>query len=123
MSDAGYDLESRESINLLPRDVSIVWTGTWVEIPVGHCGLVLPRSGLATQGITIMNAPGLIDSGYRGEIGVILHNTMSHTSFPIEPGNRIAQLVIMPTLNICFESVQQLGESERGKDGYGSTGR
>lgn len=122
ISDAGADLQSSESLNLLPGMTKIVKTGTWAEIESGFCGLVLPRSGLASKGITIQNAPGLIDAGYRGEIGVILHNTNRLTSFAIEVGDRIAQLMIVPTWYTLYEPVSQLSDSERGPDGFGSTG-
>lgn len=99
-------------------------TGLAVELPEGHAGLVVPRSGLALKhGISLVNAPGLIDPGYRGEIGVLLLNTDPAEVFRIEPGDRIAQLLVVPFSAVEVESVDRLGDSERGEGGFGSTGR
>jgi dUTP pyrophosphatase len=95
-----------------------------VEIPVGHAGLVLPRSGLARDhGIALVNAPGLIDSGYRGELRVLLLNTDPAETFRVEPGDRIAQLVLTPILVADVVETQALSESARGEGGFGSSGR
>ena len=121
--DAGLDLHSTESLTIGPGERRLVKTGLAVAIPDGFCGLVLPRSGLAIKnGITVVNGPGLIDSGYRGEIGVILLNTDQHDAFAILAGDRIAQILITP-----FEATQpiwvdRLEETERGSGGFGSTG-
>jgi dUTP pyrophosphatase len=95
-----------------------------VEIPVGHAGLVLPRSGLARDhGIALVNAPGLIDSGYRGELRVLLLNTDPAETFRVEPGDRIAQLVLTPIVSAEVVETQVLSESVRGEGGFGSSGR
>ncbi len=99
-------------------------TGLAVEIPQGHAGLVLPRSGLALKhGISLVNAPGLIDAGYRGEIGVLLLNTDPAEIFRVEPGDRIAQLLVLPFVELQPTEVAELPNSERGDGGFGSTGR
>ncbi len=99
-------------------------TGLAVEIPQGHAGLVLPRSGLALKhGISLVNAPGLIDAGYRGEIGVLLLNTDPAEIFRVEPGDRIAQLLVVPFVELEPTEVAELPNSERGDGGFGSTGR
>jgi dUTP pyrophosphatase len=101
-----------------------VKTGLAVEIPQGHAGLVLPRSGLALKhGISLVNAPGLIDAGYRGEIGVLLLNTDPAEIFRVEPGDRIAQLLVLPFVELEPTEVAELPNSERGDGGFGSTGR
>jgi dUTP pyrophosphatase len=123
--DAGYDLRAREAAVLAPGGGrAAVPTGIAVAIPPGWAGLVLPRSGLALRhGITCLNAPGLIDAGYRDEIRVILVNHDPAEAFPIEVGDRIAQLVIQPAEAIEWAEVDDLGESARGLGGFGSTGR
>jgi dUTP pyrophosphatase len=123
--DAGYDLRAREAAVLDPGGGrAAVPTGIAVAIPPGWAGLVLPRSGLALRhGITCLNAPGLIDAGYRDEIRVILVNHDPAEAFPIEVGDRIAQLVIQPAEAIEWAEVDDLGESARGLGGFGSTGR
>ena len=99
-------------------------TGITLEIPDGHAGLVLPRSGLAARhGIALVNAPGLIDSGYRGEVRILLLNTDPRDPFEIEPGDRIAQLVVVPIAEASSVEVAELAESARGEAGFGSTGR
>ena len=120
--DAGLDLAAAAPVPLAPGGRALVPTGLRVAIPDGHAGLVLPRSGLALRsGVTVLNAPGLIDSGYRGEIGVLLIN---HGAEPITigRGERIAQLVIQPVARAVLVEVRVLGESARGAGGFGSTG-
>lgn len=121
--DAGVDLRSVERIVLEPQERAMVATGLAIALPEGYAGFVLPRSGLAAKhGISIVNAPGLIDSNYRGELKVILLNTDPDKSFTIEIGDRIAQLIVMPIPTINFEQVEELTESQRGKSGFGSSG-
>jgi dUTP pyrophosphatase len=121
--DAGYDLFARESARIEPGARAGVGTGIAVAIPDGHAGLVLPRSGLAARnGIALVNAPGLIDAGYRGEIRVLLLNTDRHDAFEIEPGDRIAQLVITRVEATEFVESDGLSETARGEAGFGSTG-
>lgn len=120
--DAGFDLAACERVTLGPGERAVVPTGVAVEIPDGHAGFVHARSGLAAQhGIGIVNAPGLVDSGYRGEIRVILLNTDARDSFTIEPGMRIAQLVIAPLPAVRLVEVETLAETERGARGFGSS--
>jgi dUTP pyrophosphatase len=122
--DAGLDLASVEALVLEPGERALVRVGLAVEIPMGHCGLVIPRSGLAARhGITILNAPGLVDAGYRGELKVALLNTDRHARFPIAIGDRIAQLVIVAIPDVRPVVVDELGASTRGTSGFGSTGR
>ena len=123
--DAGYDLRAREAVILAPGGGrAAVPTGIAVAIPPGSAGLVLPRSGLALRhGVTCLNAPGLIDAGYRDEIRVILVNHDPAEAFNIEAGDRIAQLVIQAIEPIEWAEVDDLGESARGLGGFGSTGR
>ena len=122
--DAGLDLHAAEAARLGPGERASVGTGIAVEIPEGHAGLVLPRSGLAARhGIALVNAPGLIDSGYRGEIRVLLLNTDRDEAFEIEPGDRIAQLAVSPVADAEPLEVEELSESDRGGGGFGSSGR
>ena len=122
--DAGLDLVACERHELAPGGRALVGTGIAVAIPEGHAGLVTPRSGLAAEhGITIVNTPGLVDSGYRGELRVILHNTDGRTSFVVEPGMRIAQLVVVAVPATELRDVPALPDSERGVGGFGSSGR
>ena len=122
--DAGYDLCSCEAATLAPGGRASVGTGVAVAIPDGHAGLVLPRSGLAARhGIALVNAPGLIDAGYRGEVRVLLLNTDRDASFEIAPGDRIAQLVIVRHEAPELIEVDSLDETARGVGGFGSTGR
>ena len=122
--DAGYDLFAAEAAALGPGERGSVGTGIAVAIPDGHAGLVLPRSGLAAQhGIALVNAPGLIDAGYRGELRVLLLNTDRQSEFEIQPGDRIAQLVIARVESPGFVEVAELPDSSRGEGGFGSTGR
>jgi dUTP diphosphatase len=122
--DAGLDLYACEAAHIGPGERWSVGTGIAVEIPDGHAGLVLPRSGLAREhGIALANAPGLIDAGYRGELRVLLLNTDPAEIFRVEPGDRIAQLVVVPiSLAEPVES-EALTESARGDGGFGSSGR
>jgi dUTP pyrophosphatase len=122
--DAGLDLQAAEAATIAPGQRATVATGIAVEIPTGHAGLVLPRSGLAARhGIALVNAPGLIDPGYRGEIQVLLLNTDSREAFEISPGDRIAQLVLSPVVEGDPVEVTELAASVRGEGGFGSSGR
>lgn len=121
--DAGVDLRSTERIVLKPHERAMVPTGLAIALPSGYAGFVLPRSGLAAKhGISIVNAPGLVDSNYRGELKVILVNTDANEAFTIEVGDRIAQLIVMPVPVIEFKHVEALPDSERGESGFGSSG-
>ncbi len=121
--DAGLDLVACEAMTLLPGHRASIGTGLAVAIPEGHAGLVLPRSGLAARhGIALVNAPGLIDSGYRGEIRVLLLNTDRDEAFVIEPGMRIAQLVVVQVPELTLTEVADLASSARGSAGFGSSG-
>ena len=120
--DAGLDLAACERVELAPGERALVGTGLAVAIPEGHAGFVQPRSGLATKhGITIVNTPGLVDSGYRGELRVALLNTDRRETFIVETGMRIAQLVIVPLPEVELVEVDELPESERGVRGFGSS--
>jgi dUTP pyrophosphatase len=122
--DAGLDLYASEAAHIGPGERWSVGTGVAVEIPEGHAGLVLPRSGLAREhGIALVNSPGLIDTGYRGEIRVLLLNTDPADTFNVAPGDRIAQLVIAPVVLAEPVEAAALGESARGDGGFGSSGR
>jgi dUTP pyrophosphatase len=122
--DAGLDLHAAEAATLAPGERASVGTGIAVEVPEGHAGLVLPRSGLAARhGITLANAPGLIDPGYRGELRVLLLNTDPAATFGVRPGDRIAQLVLIPFADAAPTEVETLDESARGLAGFGSSGR
>ena len=122
--DGGLDLYSVEAARLGPGERASVGTGVAVEIPAGHAGLVLPRSGLAARhGIALVNAPGLIDSGYRGELRVLLLNTDREADFTIEPGDRIAQLMVVPFVPALPIEAVELAASQRGEGGFGSSGR
>jgi dUTP pyrophosphatase len=121
--DAGLDLAACERAELAPGERAVVGTGVAIAIPEGQAGLVVPRSGLAARhGLTIVNAPGLIDSGYRGEVKVILLNTDARESFVVEPGMRIAQLVLVEVTSVHLVEVEELPGSERGAAGLGSSG-
>lgn len=121
--DAGLDLRSAIDIVIEPGCRALVPTGVAVAIPEAHAGLVVPRSGLAAKhGISIVNAPGLIDSGYRGEIKVILINTDASEAFSIQRGDRIAQLVVIAVPPIELAYVDELSSSQRGAQGFGSSG-
>jgi dUTP pyrophosphatase len=120
--DAGLDLAACERVELAPGDRALVPTGLAVAIPEGYAGFVQPRSGLAVKhGISIVNTPGLIDSGYRGELQVALLNTDAREPFVVEPGMRIAQLVILPVPEVELVEVDELPTTERGARGFGST--
>jgi dUTP pyrophosphatase len=122
--DAGLDLYACEAAHIGPGERWSVGTGVGVEIPEGHAGLVLPRSGLARDhGIALVNAPGLIDSGYRGELRVLLLNTDPAETFRVEPGERIAQLLLTPIATPAPVEVESLNDSARGAGGFGSSGR
>ncbi len=120
--DAGLDLAACERHELGPGERATVGTGLAVAIPAGHAGFVQPRSGLAARhGLTVVNSPGLVDSGYRGEIRVVLLNTDAREPFVVEPGMRIAQLVVLPVPELDPVAVEELPESERGVRGFGSS--
>ena len=120
--DAGLDLAACERHELAPGARAVVGTGLAVAIPEGYAGFVQPRSGLAARhGLSVVNAPGLIDSGYRGEVQVVLLNTDSSESFAVEPGMRIAQLVVLPLPELELVEVEELPETERGVRGFGSS--
>jgi dUTP pyrophosphatase len=122
--DAGYDLHAAETAALGPGERASVGTGIAVAIPEGHAGLVLPRSGLAARhGISVVNAPGLIDAGYRGELRVLLLNTDREQSFEVVAGDRIAQLLVVRVEGPQLEEASELDETGRGGGGFGSTGR
>ena len=122
VGDAGLDLAACERVELGPGERAVVPTGLAVAIPEGFAGFVQPRSGLAARhGISVVNSPGLIDSGYRGEIQVVLLNTDRERPFAAEPGERIAQLVVLPLPEIELLEVDELPESERGARGFGSS--
>ena len=121
--DAGLDLTACERVEIAPGERAVVGTGIAVAIPAGHAGLVLPRSGLAAKhGLGKVNSPGLIDAGYRGEVKVILLNTDRQEPFVVEPGMRIAQLVLVELPRVHLVEVAELPESERGAGGLGSSG-
>jgi len=120
--DAGLDLATCERVELGPGERALVPTGLAVAVPEGYAGFVQPRSGLAAlRGITVVNSPGLIDSGYRGEVKVVLLNTDPVESFVAEPGERIAQLVVLRVPAVEVVEVDELPESERGALGFGSS--
>ena len=120
--DAGFDLAACERVELEPGERALVPTGLAVAIPDGYAGFVQPRSGLAARhGISIVNTPGLVDSGYRGELQVALLNTDPREPFVVEPGMRIAQLVLLPVPSVDLVEVDELPESERGVRGFGSS--
>ena len=120
--DAGLDLAACDHVELAPGERALVPTGLAVAIPDGYAGLVQPRSGLATKhGISIVNTPGLVDAGYRGELLVNLLNTDRRETFVVEPGMRIAQLVVVPIPGLELVEVDELPASERGVRGFGSS--
>ena len=121
--DAGLDLYAAHPVRLGPGERAGVGTGIAVAIPAGHAGLVLPRSGLAARhGIALVNAPGLIDAGYRGELRVLLLNTDRHAAFEIAAGDRIAQLLVLAFEAVAVEEWDVLPSSERDERGFGSSG-
>jgi dUTP diphosphatase len=120
--DAGLDLAACERVELGPGERAVVGTGLAVAIPDGYAGFVQPRSGLASRhGISVVNAPGLIDSGYRGEVRVVLLNTDRRAAFVVEPGMRIAQLVVLAVPELELVETEALPESQRGVRGFGSS--
>jgi len=122
--DAGLDLAACERVEIPPGGRAMIATGLAVAIPEGHAGLVVPRSGLAARhGISEVNAPGLIDPGYRGELKVVLLNTDRDEAFVVEPGMRIGQLVVVELPSIELEEVGALPATQRGAGGFGSSGR
>lgn len=121
--DAGADLVSTEAFVLEPGERRLVGTGVSIALPEGHAAFVVPRSGLAAKhGITIVNAPGTVDSGYRGEIKVALSNTDATTPYTVQVGDRIAQMIVMPVTQAVFTRVDSLPDSVRGQGGFGSSG-
>ena len=120
--DAGLDLAACDRHEVGPGERAVIPTGLAVEIPEGYGGFVLPRSGLAARnGITLLNAPGLIDAGYRGEVQVVFHNSDRERTFVVEPGMRIAQLVVLPVPEVALVEREELAGSERGERGFGSS--
>ena len=121
--DAGADLVSTEAVRLEPGRRALVGTGVRIALPDGHVAFVVPRSGLAAKhGITVVNAPGTVDAGYRGEIKVCLLNTDATEAYDIAVGDRIAQIIVMPVPRARFIPVEELPDSARGEGGFGSTG-
>ncbi|MGG5172814.1 dUTP diphosphatase [Pseudarthrobacter sp. J1738] len=121
--DAGADLRAREDVTLAPGERKLVPTGVAIALPFGYVGLIHPRSGLATRhGLTVVNAPGTVDAGYRGEIAVTLLNTDRSETIELKRGDRIAQMVIQRVEYAQFEHVDELPDSVRGDAGFGSTG-
>ena len=122
--DAGADLCAAEEVVLPPGGRATVGTGLAVAVPDGHAAFVHPRSGLAARhGITVVNAPGTVDAGYRGEVRVVLLNTDRHEPFTVHRGDRIAQLIVQPVTTVRFVDVEELPPTPRGDGGFGSTGR
>ncbi len=120
--DAGLDLVACDRMTLAPGERAVVGTGLAVAIPDGYAGFVQPRSGLAARnGISVVNSPGLVDAGYRGELRVVLLNTDREHSFTVEPGMRIAQLVVLPVPAVAPVETDDLPHSERGVRGFGSS--
>ncbi|MFE6733658.1 dUTP diphosphatase [Microbacterium sp. NPDC057650] len=121
--DAGADLVSTEAIRLEPGERALIGTGVRIALPEGYAAFVVPRSGLAAKhGITVVNSPGTVDAGYRGEIKVSLLNTDSRSAYDVAVGDRIAQLIVMPVTRANFIPMDELPESVRGDGGFGSTG-
>jgi len=121
--DAGADLVAAEAVRIEPGERVMVGTGVRIGLPHGTVGFVVPRSGLAAKhGITVVNAPGTIDAGYRGEIKVVLLNTDAREAYDVAVGDRIAQLIVMPIPAVSFEVVEELDGTARGHGGFGSTG-
>ena len=121
--DAACDLVSCDEVEILPGGREVVGTGIAVEIPIGFAGFLLPRSGIALRaGVTLMNSPGLIDSGFRGELKVVLYNSDNTNSFKVRVGDRIAQLIVLAVPKMIFTQASTLSDTERGGGGFGSTG-
>jgi dUTP pyrophosphatase len=121
--DAGFDLSACEEITIAVGERAAVGTGIAVEIPVGHAGLVVPRSGLALRhGISMVNSPGVIDAGYRGEVRLLLLNTDNESAFTVEPGMRVAQLLVVPVADVELVETDEVTATDRGAGGFGSSG-
>ena len=121
--DAGFDLSACEEITIGVGQRAAVGTGIAVEIPDGHAGLVVPRSGLALRhGISMVNSPGVIDAGYRGEVRLLLLNTDNASAFTVEPGMRVAQLLVVPLADIELIETDEATATDRGVGGFGSSG-
>ena len=121
--DAGFDLSACEEVTIGVGERATVGTGLAIEIPDGHAGLVAPRSGLALRhGLSMVNAPGVIDAGYRGEVRMILLNTDREEAFTVEPGMRIAQLVVVPIAAVQVVETREVTATDRGEGGFGSSG-
>jgi dUTP pyrophosphatase len=121
--DAGADLVAAEGVRLEPGARALIGTGVRIALPDGYAAFVVPRSGLAAKhGITVLNTPGAVDAGYRGEIKVTLLNTDRDTAYKVAVGDRIAQLIVMPVPAVRFVPVEELTDSVRGSGGFGSTG-
>jgi dUTP pyrophosphatase len=121
--DAGFDLSACEEVTIGVGERATVGTGLAIEIPDGHAGLVAPRSGLALRhGLSMVNAPGVIDAGYRGEVRMILLNTDREHAFTVEPGMRIAQLVVVPIAAVELVETREVTATDRGEGGFGSSG-
>lgn len=121
--DAGADLHSAEALTIAPGERALVGTGVSIALPEGYAAFVVPRSGLAAKrGITVLNSPGTVDAGYRGEIKVTLLNTDTTEPFDVAVGDRIAQVIVMPVSRAVFVPVTELSDSVRGTGGFGSTG-
>lgn len=121
--DAGADLVAAEAVHLAPGERALVATGVRIALPDGYAAFVVPRSGLAAKhGISIVNSPGTVDAGYRGEIKVSLINTDNRSAYDVAVGDRIAQLIVMPVSRATFIAVDELPDSDRGIGGFGSTG-
>jgi dUTP diphosphatase len=120
--DAGFDLAAADGVTIPPGGRAVVGTGIAVAIPDGHAGFVVPRSGLAARdGLGKVNSPGIVDSGYRGEVRVVLLNTDRERPFVVEPGMRIAQLLVVPVPSVRLVEVDELPDSTRGERGFGSS--
>lgn len=121
--DAGADLRAAEAVEIAPGERALIGTGVSIALPEGYAAFVVPRSGLAAKhGITVLNSPGTVDAGYRGEVKVTLLNTDREHSFRVEPGDRIAQVIFTPVSRAMFVPVAELPQSDRGANGFGSTG-
>ena len=121
--DAAYDLFAADGCEIAPLRRAVVGTGIALGLPAGLAALTLPRSGLASRhGISLVNAPGLIDPGYRGEVRLILHNTDPSDAFVVEPGDRIAQLLFLPLTAVALRAAETLDDTARGTQGFGSSG-
>jgi dUTP pyrophosphatase len=122
LGSAGCDVCASEDVLIYPLETVLVGTGLFLEVPEGYECQIRTRSGLALKGITVLNSPGTLDSDYRGELKVILHNSKDDFPFRVMRGDRIAQLVFAPVYQATFEEVEELSKTERGEGGFGSTG-